>query len=62
MSAGDVWGVETWHMNQSESDAEPGDATKDKGSIVTNTTGEGRVLMWGKKLPTTHDVSKKSFT
>lgn len=31
MSVDDVWGEETWHMNQSE----PGSATKDKKSIVT---------------------------
>lgn len=36
MSADDVWGVETWHMNQSERDTEPGSAAKDKKSIMTN--------------------------
>lgn len=35
MSVDDVWGVETWHMNQSALDVEPGSATKDKKSIVT---------------------------
>lgn len=35
MSVDDVWGVETWHMNQSVLDVEPGSATKDKKSIVT---------------------------
>lgn len=35
MSVDDVWGVATWHMNQSVLDVEPGSATKDKKSIVT---------------------------
>lgn len=30
MSADDVWGVGTWHMNQTLLDVEPGSATKDK--------------------------------
>lgn len=32
-SVDDVWGVETWRMNQSELDVEPG-STKDKESIM----------------------------
>lgn len=35
MSADDVWGVGTWHMNQTLLDVEPGSATKDKKSIMT---------------------------
>lgn len=35
MSVDDVWGVEMWHMNQSELDTEAGSATKDKKSTVT---------------------------
>lgn len=37
MSVDDVWGVQTWHMNQSEVDTEPDSATKDKKSIMTKT-------------------------
>lgn len=48
MSVDDVWGVETWHMNQSELDTEPGSATKDKKSIMTKNTGKSQVSMWKK--------------
>lgn len=36
MSADDVWGVQTWHMNQSELDTEAGSTAKDMNSIMTN--------------------------
>lgn len=36
MSVDDVLGVETWHMNQSQPDTEPGSAAKDMKSIMTN--------------------------
>lgn len=37
MSVDDVWGVQTWHMNQSEADTEPDSATKDRKSKMTQT-------------------------
>lgn len=35
MSVDDVWGAETWHMNQSVLHVESGSATQDKNSILT---------------------------
>lgn len=59
MSVDDVWGVETWHMNQSELDTEPGSATKDKKSIMTRKKkkkrAESQVSIW-KKATSTHAV------
>lgn len=44
MSVDDVWGVQTWHMNQSEVDTEPDSATKDKKSIMTKTQEKVKLL------------------
>lgn len=41
MSVDDVWGAETWRMNQSELDVEPG-STKDKKSIMAKKRERGR--------------------
>lgn len=45
-SVDDVWGVETWRMNQSELDVEPG-STKDKESIMAPKKKRGPSLTAG---------------
>lgn len=46
MSVDDVWGVETWRMNQSELGVEPG-STKDKKSMMGEKKEKGSRLTAG---------------
>lgn len=46
MSVDDVWGEQTWRMNQSEVDTEPDSATKDKKRIMTKTGEKVKLQSW----------------
>ncbi len=49
MSVDDVWGVETWHMNQSRLDTEPRSATKDRKCKMTEGGGSSQMSMQKRK-------------